>query len=97
MAARTMIGPVSKAVGANVDRIRKARGISVLALSIRVGVHRLAITAMMHGRRRVDVDELVALAAVLGVEVEQLCGLGAEELVVVPAVTVSLASPEVEA
>lgn len=90
-----MIGPVSKTVGVNIDRIRKARGVSVNHLGACAGVHRTAITNVIHGRRRVDADELVALAAALDVSVAQLLGIDGAELVLIPAVTVTLASAEV--
>lgn len=81
------IGPISKAVGVNIDQIRKMRGVSITWLGERIGLHRVGLTELIHGRRRVDVDELVALAAVLDVGVLHLLGLEELVVVVVPAMT----------
>ena len=68
----TAIGPVGQAVIANVERLRKDRGLSLRALSERLAVagRRIlpsALHAVSQGTRRIDVDDLAALATVFGV------------------------------
>lgn len=73
MAANTIeLGPVGEQVIANVTRLRKQLRLSQAQLSERLaeagrpiratGIHRVET-----GKRRVDVDDLVALAGALGV------------------------------
>jgi transcriptional regulator with XRE-family HTH domain len=69
---RVPIGEAGKAVTANVERLRKAQHLSLRALSARLAeLGRPIGNAVLHrqsqGRRRVDADDLVALACVLGV------------------------------
>jgi transcriptional regulator with XRE-family HTH domain len=64
-------GPTSARVAANVRRIRRDRELTTAALSQRLAElgHPIAdtgITKIEKGQRRVDVDDLVALAAALG-------------------------------
>lgn len=94
MPEKPMIGPFSKVVGQNVDRIRRVRDISVNSLSRHVGIHRTAISQIIHGNRRVDADELVKFATALNVEVGQLLGLQGGEVIVIPAVTVPVVTAE---
>jgi transcriptional regulator with XRE-family HTH domain len=66
------IGATGKAVIANVGRLRKAQHLSFRALSDRLAeigrpILPSALHAVSQGRRRVDADDLVALACVLGV------------------------------
>jgi transcriptional regulator with XRE-family HTH domain len=65
-------GPVGRSLAANIERLRQALGLSPRKLSAEldkagrpIPPHSLARIA--RGERRVDVDELVALAKVLGV------------------------------
>ncbi|MFF4248644.1 helix-turn-helix domain-containing protein [Streptomyces sp. NPDC001822] len=65
-------GPVSKHLEENLPRLRKARGLSTTALAEKlkdVGQHipPTGITRIEKGQRRVDADDLVALALVLNV------------------------------
>lgn len=69
------VGSASRTAGVNVDRLRKARGLTVTELAYRVGLGRVSLTQLIQGRRRADADDLVALALELGVTVGQLCGL----------------------
>ena len=68
----TPIGEAGQNVIANVERLRAARHLSLRQLSDRLGalgrpMMPSAVHAVTKGRRRVDADDLVALAAVLGV------------------------------
>ncbi|MDX3229400.1 helix-turn-helix transcriptional regulator [Streptomyces sp. ME19-01-6] len=65
-------GPVSQQVAANLARLRKARGLSTTRLSAalkELGQHipPTGITRIEKGERRVDADDLTALALVLNV------------------------------
>lgn len=65
-------GPAAKTVAANLRRLRGARGISTNQLSalltkIDHPIAQSSISNIEAGRRRVDVDDLVALAAALDV------------------------------
>jgi transcriptional regulator with XRE-family HTH domain len=65
-------GPLGCNLIANVERLRRARGLSLRKLSVALDeagrpVPPLGLSRMAHGERRVDVDELVALAEVLDV------------------------------
>jgi transcriptional regulator with XRE-family HTH domain len=71
------IGPVGRAVIANIERIRAARGISLNALSERLGaagrpIGGTVLHRQSQGKRRVDADDLVAFAEVLGVTAADL-------------------------
>jgi transcriptional regulator with XRE-family HTH domain len=73
----SMIGPVGSAVIGNIERIRAARGISLTALSERLGaagrpIGGTVLHRQSQGKRRVDADDLVAFAEVLGVTVADL-------------------------
>ncbi len=65
-------GPIGRNVVANVERIRAERGLSMRRLSALLEeagrpVPPLGLSRMVKAERRVDVDELAALSAVLGV------------------------------
>ena len=65
-------GPVGRNLIANVERLRAERGLSLNRLSALLEeagrpVPPLGLSRMVKAERRVDVDELAALAAVLGV------------------------------
>jgi hypothetical protein len=67
----TSIGPVGYQVIANIERLRKDRRLSFEALSgllAEVGrpIGPTVLNRQSHGGRRVDADDLVAFAAVLG-------------------------------
>lgn len=76
---RIEVGPTGRAVAANVKRLRKARGLSLRALSVALkdrgrtlsadALNKIENGAETDGRgvRRVDVDDLTALAVVFGV------------------------------
>jgi transcriptional regulator with XRE-family HTH domain len=66
------LGPTGRAVAANLVRLRKARGLSTTQLSRALAdvdrpIPPTGITKIEAGDRRVDADDLVALAVVLGV------------------------------
>lgn len=66
------MGPTSTAVAANVRRVRERRGLSTYQLSRLLQetgrpITPSAISKLERGDRRVDVDDLMALAVVLGV------------------------------
>ena len=72
-----MIGPVGSAVIANIERLRKARRMSLRDLSARLdALGRPIGDTVLHrqcqGRRRVDADDLVAFAEALGVTAADL-------------------------
>ncbi|MGW6915566.1 helix-turn-helix domain-containing protein [Kitasatospora sp. NPDC054939] len=71
------MGPTSAAVAANVRRVRERRGLSTyqlarLLLDAGRAITPSAISKLERGDRRVDVDDLMALAAVLGVSPSSL-------------------------
>jgi transcriptional regulator with XRE-family HTH domain len=66
------VGPVGRNLIANVEYLRQVRRLSQRKLSAeldRIGrpIAPLGLSRLVRGQRRVDVDELVALAGVLGV------------------------------
>jgi transcriptional regulator with XRE-family HTH domain len=68
----TLIGPVGRQVAANIERLRREQRLSRAALSKRLAesgltVGETVLDRQSQGRRRVDADDLVAFAAVLGV------------------------------
>jgi hypothetical protein len=68
----TPIGPIGRNVIKNVEELRADRGLSLRGLSERLGaIGRPILPAVLHrfgqGKRRVDVDDLVALALALRV------------------------------
>lgn len=71
------VGAMGRNVAENLIRLRKVRGLSTRQLSVRLGeigrpIPASGITRMEFSERRVDVDDLVALAAALDVEPSQL-------------------------
>jgi hypothetical protein len=73
------IGPVGRQVVANVEALRRERGYSFSALSDRLAaIGRPILPTVLHrlsqGGRRVDVDDLTALATVLGTTATRLLG-----------------------
>jgi transcriptional regulator with XRE-family HTH domain len=66
------LGPTGEAVRSNVRRVRDAQGVSAAELSKRVGnlgrpIPLVGIQRIESGERRPDTDDLVVLAAALGV------------------------------
>lgn len=66
------LGPIGEQVRANVERVRDARGMTKKELSEKVGglgrpIPPLGISRVEAGTRRVDADDLVALALALNV------------------------------
>jgi transcriptional regulator with XRE-family HTH domain len=66
------VGPIGRHLIANIDRLRQARGFSWRKLSAELTsigrpIPPLGLTRMAKAERRVDVDELAALAQVLDV------------------------------
>jgi transcriptional regulator with XRE-family HTH domain len=71
-ARTTMIGPVGRGAIANIEELRKARGLSLRDLAAKMAetgrpVGDTVLHRQSQGRRRIDADDLVAFAAVLGV------------------------------
>ena len=71
------LSPASRAVAANLMRLRKAQRLTTTRLSAALDelgqpIHASGITRIEKGERRVDVDDLVALAKALNVRPEQL-------------------------
>jgi transcriptional regulator with XRE-family HTH domain len=69
---RTDLGPIGVAVAANIERLRKSQNLSYAELSRRLDalgrpIASLGLTRIRARERRVDVDDLVALALALGV------------------------------
>lgn len=74
---RGPLGPAGRNVRRNVMRLRERRGWPYKELSERLtrvghGIHTVELGWIEAGKRRVDVDDLVALAAALDVRVEEL-------------------------
>src|SRR4051794_40249041 len=70
-------GPVAESVAANVQAIRKRRGMSQQQLAARLGelgrpLQKAAIAKIESRDRRVDVDDLAALAVALNVSLARL-------------------------
>lgn len=66
------LGPTGEQVRANVERIRKAQGLTYKELADRLAslnrpIPTLGLSRIERGERRIDADDLVALALVLGV------------------------------
>lgn len=66
------LGPTGKAVSANVERLRRDQNLTFAALSERLEalkrpIPTLGLRKIVAGTRRVDADDLVGLAAALGV------------------------------
>ncbi|MEU3226513.1 helix-turn-helix transcriptional regulator [Streptomyces sp. NPDC006976] len=69
---KTTLGPTGEQVRANVQRLRESAGLTKKELSERVGalgraIPPLGISRIEQGTRRVDADDLVALAVALNV------------------------------
>jgi transcriptional regulator with XRE-family HTH domain len=56
----------------NLRRLRKARGLSQDALAFEAGINRTYIGAVERGERNVSLDNIVRLAAALGVSPAEL-------------------------
>lgn len=76
---RVPIGPTGRAVCENLKKFRQEQGMSFAELSRQMeGVRPIAelgLRRMESGARRMDVDDLVCLAAVLGVTPNDLLGI----------------------
>jgi transcriptional regulator with XRE-family HTH domain len=69
---KSILGPVGEQVVQNVEELRKIRGLSLRALAAALGelgrpIGPNQLHALSQGARRVDADDLVALAIALGV------------------------------
>jgi transcriptional regulator with XRE-family HTH domain len=67
-----MIGPVGRAVIANIEQLRAERGLSLAGLSERLAelgrpIGDTVLHRQSQGRRRIDADDLAAFARVFGV------------------------------
>ncbi|GAA2347363.1 helix-turn-helix transcriptional regulator [Dactylosporangium salmoneum] len=77
MKAAIPIGDHGRRLAANIKRIREQQRISLVELSALVARHgrqigRMALSRIESNERHVDLDDLVALAAALGVPAERL-------------------------
>jgi transcriptional regulator with XRE-family HTH domain len=73
----TGIGPLGVAVAANIKRLRKQKRLTYTELSVRLSaagrpIAVLGLRRIERLERRIDVDDLAALAAVLRVTIEDL-------------------------
>ncbi|WP_330354462.1 helix-turn-helix domain-containing protein [Streptomyces chartreusis] len=69
---RNPLGPVGEVVRQNVETLREEQNLSLVGLSRRLAelgrpIPTLGLSRIENGERRVDADDLVALAAALGV------------------------------
>lgn len=74
-----MIGPVGRTVIANIEQLRKKRGMSFRDLAAKMAemgrpVGDTVLHRQSQGKRRIDADDLVAFAGVFGVTVADLLG-----------------------
>lgn len=65
-------GPLAQCIARNVKRLRQQRGLAHTVMSARLAelgrpIARLGLAEIEKGRRRVDADDLAAIATVLGV------------------------------
>lgn len=89
-------GAVSETVRGNIQRLRAAQGLSLEALSARLGevgrpILKSGLSKLEQGERRVDVDDLAALAVALNVNLSALMLpdlAGDEPVQITPAVEV---------
>lgn len=81
MAAKNPLGPVGDQLRANIRTIREAHGFTYQWMADRLAeigrpIPTLGLSRIENGERRVDADDLVALAQVLQVAVPDILGLG---------------------
>lgn len=67
-----MTTTASEATGANVRAEMARRGLSQTALAGHLGLSQTAVSARLRGRTPFDIDELVLIAGVLGLRLEEL-------------------------
>lgn len=77
---RNPVGQLGQTVARNVRRLRGTRDLSTREMAAQLAGHgrpipATGITRIEHGFRAVDVDDLAAIAAVLGVEIGELLSL----------------------
>lgn len=72
---RVTLGHTGEVVRENIRSIRIAKEITQVQLANAAGIPSQAITEIENGARRVDVDDLVAVATALGVPVSKLTGV----------------------
>lgn len=65
-------GGLRKVLGANVRRLRSARGLSQEAFADDCGLHRTQIGAVERGETNLTIDNLERIALALGVEPKRL-------------------------
>lgn len=58
--------------GANVRRLRQAKGLSQEGLAQMAGIHRTYIGAVERGERNVSIDNMERIAAAVGVSIADL-------------------------
>jgi ribosome-binding protein aMBF1 (putative translation factor) len=64
------------AIGANVERVRKARGLSSQQLAELAGVGLTSVIELEAARREIRILGFRAIARALGVSMDELCDLG---------------------
>lgn len=73
MSVRSASTPSARAIfGANLRRVRQARGLSQEALGDAADMHRTAVGAVERGEANVTIDNMERLAAAIGVELSEL-------------------------
>ena len=64
--------------GANVRRLRKARGLSQEKFAFACNLHRNYIGSIERGERNVSIDSMERIATTLGVDLKELVGIATE-------------------
>ncbi len=59
-------------MGANIRRLRKARGLSQEGLAAEAGMDRTYVSSCERGRRNISVDNMFKLAWALGADIREL-------------------------
>lgn len=72
---RVTLGPVGEVVRENVRTLRVAKELTQAQLANMADLPSQAVTEIENGARRVDVDDLIALAGALGVPVWKITGV----------------------
>ena len=72
---RVALGDTGRRVAQNVRALRLERNLTQAELAIMAGLPSQSVTEIENGARRVDVDDLVALAHVLRVPVSTITGV----------------------
>ena len=71
---RVALGPVGEMVRTNLRSLRLIKGFTQAELANMAGLPAQSITEIENGARRVDVDDLVAIAHALAVPIHKILG-----------------------